>query len=82
MAKIGKETGKSQYENGKLILGEFFISQINNQATPSPVIRAKIISTRFILISYHNFQKNKTMWKVVDKKLCRFNRAFYVRGEH
>jgi len=48
MAKIGKETGKSQYENGKLILGEFLSSQTNSKDTPSPVIRAKIISIFFI----------------------------------
>jgi len=61
MAKIGKETGKSQYENGKLILGEFFISQINSKDTPSPVIRAKMTSIRFILLSYHDFPKKQMM---------------------
>ena len=60
MAKIGKETGKSQYKNGKLILGEFFISQTNSQATPSPVVKAKIISIFFIKSSYHNFSKKQT----------------------
>ena len=60
MAKIGKETGKSQYKNGKLILGEFLSSQTNNQAILSPVIRAKIISIFFISIKVLNnyFQRS------------------------
>ena len=48
MAKIGKETGKSQYKNGKSMFGEFFISQTNSKATPSPLIKAKMASIFFI----------------------------------
>ena len=58
MAKIGKETGKSQYKNGKSILGEFFINQTNSQATPSPVITARTIS---IFFTYSFYQKIKVL---------------------
>ncbi len=57
MAKIGKETGKSQYKKGKSIFGEFFISQTNSQATPSPLIKAKMASIFFIKTFYHKFSK-------------------------
>jgi len=52
MAKIGKERGNNQYKKGKLMFGEFLINHTNNQATPSPVIIAKIISIFFIFLLY------------------------------